>query len=355
LVNIMTHIPHNYPLVVRDSGLATAISLMQRSLPYALMRFGIQLAYSVAAIVWLVVMIGGAAWTSLHIANVFGIVWFVIWAAGGGWIWATLLRYLLHLVECGHVAVLTELVTRGSVGNGNESMFEYGKRIVTERFGEVNALFAVNMLVRGVVNTVNGAIEGLTSFIPIPGLDSVARIISAITRAATRYIDKVIFSYNLARDDQNPWGGARDGLVYYAQNAKPILKQAVWIVILDYILGAMVWVVMLAPAVVVTMLLPQSVREFGAIVSIVIAVLFALAARGAFLKPLFLIMIMVRFHGLVEQQEINQKWVDWLDRLSDKFRELGNKVAQTFNPTTAPAQPKPAFADSSDNDWMRGR
>ena len=328
----MTNIPHRYPLTIRDSGLATAISLMQRSLPYALMRFGIQLAYSFAAIVWLVVMFGGAAWASLHIANVFGIVWFVICAAAGGWIWATLLRYLLHLIECGHVAVLTELITRGSIGNGTESMFEYGKRIVTERFGQVNALFAVNMLVRGVVNTVNGAIEGLTSFIPIPGLDSVARIISAITRAATRYIDKVIFSYNLARADDNPWGGARDGLVYYAQNAKPILKQAVWIVILDYALGALLWLVMLAPAVAITVLLPQSVREFGAVVSIVIAVFFALAARAAFLKPIFLIMIMVNFHGLVEQQEINQQWIDWLNQLSDKFRELGNKVAQTFTP-----------------------
>ena len=334
----MANIPHNYPLTVRDDGLGTAISLMQRSLPYALMRFGILVAYSLAAIVWVVVAIGGAVWTGEHIANVFGLAWLVICLGAGGWIWQTLLRYVLHLLECGHVAVLTELITHGSIGNGNESMLDYGKRAVTERFGQVNALFAANMLVRGVVNTVNGAIEGIANFLPIPGLDSVAKLITMITRAATRYIDKVIFSYNLARADENPWGGARDGLVYYAQNAKPILKQAVWIVILDYVLSAVIWLIMLAPAVAITVMLPHSVREWGAVVSIVIAVLFARAARDAFVKPLFLIMIMVRFHGLVENQEINQKWVDWLNRLSDKFRELGDKVKQTFNPTAVPAE-----------------
>jgi len=338
----MTDIPHGYPLTVRDSGLGTAISLMLRSMPYALMRFVILLGYSLAAIVWLIVMLGGAAWAGSHIAGVFGFVWFIICAVVGGWAWRMLLRYALHLVECGHVAVLTELVTHGSVGNGTESMFDYGKRIVTERFGEVNALFALNLLVRGVVNTVNGVIEGVSSFLPIPGLDQVARVISAIMRAATRYIDKVIFSYNLARADGNPWGGARDGLVYYAQNAKPILKQAIWIAILDYVLGALLWLVMLAPAAAITYMLPLSVREFGGIVSVVIAVLFVLAARGAFLKPLFLIMIMVRFHNLVEHQDVNRQWVDRLDQVSSKFRDLSKQAAEVFNPAKAPAPVTPA-------------
>ncbi|MGD0106244.1 MAG: hypothetical protein ABSC06_19715 [Rhodopila sp.] len=35
--------------------------------------------------------------------------------------------------------------------------------------------------------------------------------------AATRYLDKVILSYNLARNENEPWTGAREGLVYYAQ------------------------------------------------------------------------------------------------------------------------------------------
>ena len=60
---------------------------------------------------------------------------------GVGFFWGTILRYVLHLLSCGHVAVLTELITRGQVGNGSESMLAYGRRVVTERFGQVNALF----------------------------------------------------------------------------------------------------------------------------------------------------------------------------------------------------------------------
>ena len=70
--------------------------------------------------------------------------------------------------------------------------------------------------------------------------------------------------------------------------------------------------------------------------TIIVAVLFALAARGAFLKPVFLIMIIVRFHALIEHEPINQEWVARLDQLSDKFRDLGQK-AQTFIP--APTVP----------------
>jgi len=339
---IMTDTPHHYPLAIRNSGIGSAIGLMLRSLPYAAMRFAVLLTASVACIVWIVVAIGGAVWLGSHIAGVFGFAWFVTCAVVAGWFWTTILRYLLHLIECGHVAVLTELIVHGRVGNGTESMFAYGKRIVTEKFGQVNVLFALNLLVRGVVNAVHNTIEGIGNMLPIPGLDSIAKLIATIMRAATRYLDKVIFSYNLARADDNPWRDAQDGLVYYAQNAKPILKQAIWIVVLEYGLSVVLWIALLVPAAMVTTILPQSVRETGGIVTIVIAILFALAARGAFLKPLFLIMVMVRFHALIEHEPINQTWVDRLNQISDKFRDLGKQAADYISP--APSKPAPEIA-----------
>ena len=338
------HIPHAYPLAVRNSGLMTAIGLLVRSLPYALMRFGVLLAFSLACVVWLVITFGGAAWTGAHIAGVVGLTWFVSCVAVAGWFWTAILRYALHLIECGHVAVLTDLIVRGQVGNGSESMFAYGKRVVTERFGQVNALFALNLIVRGVVNAVHSTIEGVGHLLPIPGVDSIANAITAILRAATRYMDKVIFSYNLATGGTNPWRTAQDGLVYYAQNAKPIVKQAVWIVVLDYALGALLWLVLLIPAAALVAILPASVREAGGVVTMLVAVLFALSARGAFLKPVFLIMIMTRFHALIEHEAINDEWVARLDQISTRFRELGEK-ATAFAASTAAAPA--AIASSS--------
>jgi hypothetical protein len=326
-----TSIPHRYPLAVRDSGVLAAIGLLTRSLPYALMRFAVLLAFSVACVVWTVITIGGSAWAGTHIAGAFGLAWFVSCAIVAGWFWTAILRYLLHLIECGHVAVLTDLIVHGKVGNGAESMFAYGKRVVTEKFGQVNGLFAMNLLVRGVVSSVHSTIEGIGHMLPIPGIESIATLITVILSAATRYMDKVIFSYNLACGEGNPWRSAQDGLVYYAQNAKPILKQAVWIVVLEHVLSALLWVVLLVPAAALTAILPHSVREMGGVLTVGTAVLLTLAARGAFLKPIFLIMISVRFHALVEHEPINQDWVERLSQISTRFRELGQKV-QTFMP-----------------------
>ena len=332
-------ISQRYPLTVRNSGLVASVGLVVRSLPYALMRFAVLLSFSVASIAWLVITIGGSVWAGTHIAGAFGLAWFITCAVVAGWFWTAILRYLLHLIECGHVAVLTELIVHGRVGNGTESMFAYGKRVVTERFGQVNALFAMNLLVRGAVNAVHNTIEGIGNVLPIPGIDSIARLITAILRAATRYMDKVIFSYNLACGGENPWGGARDGLVYYAQNAKPLLEQSVWIVVLEHVLSVLLWLALLIPAAALTAILPSAVREMGGLATIVIAVLFALAARGAFLKPVFLVMIMVRFHALIEHQPLNQDWVARLDRISATFRDLGGKAREFLAPPAAPVGP----------------
>jgi hypothetical protein len=318
---------HGYGLTVRDHGLMTACGLLIRTMPYAFARFGILLAYSVACIIWMIVAFGGAAWFGTHIAGAFGVLWFVLCIVGVGWFWGTVLRYALHLLACGHVAVLTELIVRGQVGNGSESMLSYGKRVVLARFGEANILFGMNMLVRGILNTFHRTLDWIDQMIPIPGLESLSSLVTMILRAATRYLDKVILSYNLARNDGNSWVGAREGLVYYAQNAKPILMTSIWIVILERVLTVVLWLLLLAPAAAITVMLPTSVRQSGGIVTVLIAILLAGTLRSAFIKPLFLIMMMVRFHTLAENQPINQAWDDRLAAVSDKFSTLGTGFA----------------------------
>jgi hypothetical protein len=321
--NVPPAVRHSYGLSVRDHGLGTAIGLLFRSLPYAFARFGILLAYSVACIIWIVVAFGGAAWLGTHVAGAFGLMWFVLCVVGVGWFWGTVLRYALHLVACGHVAVLTELITRGEVGNGNESMLSYGKRIVIQRFGEVNILFGMNLLVRGILNAFHRTLDWIDQMIPIPGLESLSNLAMIILRAATRYLDKVILSYNLARAGDDPWVGAREGLVYYAQNARPILMTSVRVVILERVLSFVLWLLLLAPAGAVTVMLPAGVRESGGLVTVLIAILLAGTLRSSFIKPLFLIMIMVRFHALTENQPINLEWDARLAAASEKFRTLG--------------------------------
>lgn len=314
---------HSYPLRIRDHGLGTAVALSIRSLPYALTRFAVEMGFTIAGIVWIVVAFGGAAWLGTHVAQAFGWVWLIVCVGGVGWFWATVLRYVMHLIDCGHVAVLTELVTRGEVGNGNELMFAYGRRIVLAKFGQVNALFALNMVIRGVLRSFHRTLDWIAEAIPLPGLEAISSILNIIMSAATRYLDKAIFSYELARNDDDPWRDAREGLVYYCQNAKPILKTAVWIVIQERVLSFLLWIALMIPAGIITTMLPSSVREAGGLVTVVIAILLTIAVRAAFLKPIFMIMTLVRFHTLIENQAIDEAWDARLAQISGNFAQLG--------------------------------
>ena len=330
---------HSYPLAVRDAGLATAASLVARTLPYALARLGLLLAFAIGTILWAGITFGGAAWLEARVAGPIAAVWLAAGLAAFGFAWFTVLRYVLHLVACGHVAVLTDLIVHGRVRDGNEGMVAYGIKTVRARFGEANVLFGLNALVRGVVDAFNRGLDFLEELLPLPGLDGLVKLAEAVLRMATTYLDKTIFSYNLARGDGNPWRSGREGLVYYCQNARPILTSALWILTVDVLLTVALWLLMLLPSIPVALLLPVSLRAAGSIVYLVIAALLAWAVRGAFLKPVFLTMITVRYHLLVENQPIDEGWDARLSALTGKFDELTRRAAAWGTETAPGATP----------------
>ncbi len=323
-------VPHTTPLAVRDPSMTTAIGLVARTLPYAFMRFLVLLTVSVVVIVWLVVMIGGAAWLGTHIATVFGWVWAIGCLLLASVVWSTLLRYLLHMIECGHVAVLTALITQGQLPSTNEGQFAYGKRVVLARIGQETLLYGLNALVRGIVQSLHRTLDWLAETLPIPGLEGVSRLINIVLNGATRYLDKMIFSYSLVREDEDVWQSSREGLVYYAQNVRPILKTAIWTVVLERVLTVVLFLLLLAPAAAVTLALPATVREVGGVMTVAVALLLAGPLRAAFLKPIFLTMLLVRFHSAIEGQAIDPAWDARMNAVSGQFRDLGARAAQAM-------------------------
>ena len=224
---------------------------------------------------------------------------------------------------------------RGEFGNGSEGLFAYGKRIVTERFGEVNLLFALDLLIRGVVARVQPDAQLRAGLLPIPGLQSIIGIVNAIVRAATTYIDETIFSYNLARGDEQrlaqlegradllraeQQGAPEDGRVGRGARQGADRRR----VGRDARAGV-----------------PAAGRAAGGsapaavIAGLVVAALFASNIRQAFLKPIFLVMVMTKFHVLVRNQPINLEWDQRLSSVSRKFGEIKEKAAAGWNP---PAQ-----------------
>jgi hypothetical protein len=313
---------HSYPLAIESAGVLAAIGLLCRTAPYLLVRFAILVGVTIASVLWFGVTFGGGGFLAEKVHPWVGYGWLATGLGAYGWIWATVLRYVLYLLKCGHIAVLTELITTGSIRNGTEGMFSYGKRVVTERFGEVNMLFALDVIVAGIVSAFNRSLEWITSFLPLPGLKQLVQVATAVVRAATTYVDETILSYNLARGDENPWRGARDGLIYYCQNNRAVLMTAVWCVLLDYALTALAWFILLIPAGILSNLMP-----FLGVWPMAIGVLFALNIREAVLKPLFLVMIMTKFHVVIKAQPINEEWDSKLTGLTPKFGKLKEKIS----------------------------
>jgi hypothetical protein len=315
---------HSYPLAITNASLGTAFGLLMKTLPFMLARLAVLGAYTIAGIiVWAFALAG--FWIFRRVPLV-GLVWCVLVLGCAGWFWRAVLRYALYLLKAGHIAVLTELVTRGQVGNGQQSMFQYAKEVVKQQFGVVSALFALDILVDGVVGAFNRTLDWVSSLLPVPGLDSVTSVVKAVLRASTTYVDETILSYNLARGDENVFRSSRDGLVYYAQNAREVLKTGVWVVVLDKVLSAVIWVVMLAPAFGLAYFIPNA-GGFALVTAFVIAIALAADVRAAFLKPLFLTMVMIKFHTQVQNQPINETWDARLDEVSNRFRELKDKAA----------------------------
>ncbi len=332
---------HSYPVAVEKAGFVTAFGLLLKTLPYAMVRFGILLAVTVITIVWMVVTLGGGALLGAKLHPFAGYAWIFAGLGAAGAVWRLVVRYTLYLIKAGHIAVLTELITRGEVGNGSEGMFGYGKRVVTERFAEVNILFALDLLIRGVVRTFNRSLDWVSSLLPVPGLDALVGIVKMVLHASTTYIDETIFSYNLARGDASPWRSGKDGLIYYCQNAKEVLKTAAWVVVLDKALTLVLWLVMLAPAAGLALVLPESAKVLGAGTALAIAVLFTGSVRSAFLQPVFLIMIMTTYHVVVRDQSIDPTWDGRLSQLSRHFRELKAKIPTPSVSTTEELPPVP--------------
>jgi hypothetical protein len=328
---------HSYPLAITDAGFGTALNLMVQTLPYALVRFGVLFAATVATLIWYGITFGGGAFIGSRVP-VLGWVWIIGGLGTWGYLWWFVVRYFLYLLKAGQIAVLTELITYGQVQNGQEGMFQYGTRVVKQRFGEVNAMFALDALVKGVVRAFNRTLNWIANLLPIPGLSGITQIANSIVFAATTYIDETLFSYSLARGDENQWRSAKDGLIYYAQNAQEVLKTGVWIVVLDYVLSFVTWIVCLVPAGIIAWMLP--VAGVGQFFVVLMAVLAAANVRSAFLHPLFLIMMMIKFHVSVRNQPINLEWDDRLSGVSRKFGELKQKASESMAelPVASPAQ-----------------
>ena len=322
-----------------DFSLSRAMGLMVRTAPFLLFRMAVYFGITAA----LIVVTGTGAGMGYGV-GLFGDEEFratsTFWggAAGFGLTAGVIFffrDYILYLVKAGHIAVMVELLD-GKPIPGGKGQITHAREVVTARFGQASTLFALDQLIKGVVNLITGLLEGLLSILPIPGLDRAMGVIRAYLRLAVGLVDEVILAHAIRTRSDNAWESAQDGLVLYAQNARPMLVNAAWLTLFTWGLAVVVFLVMLAPAAAVVWLLPgESTAGM-----FIFALVFAWAAKAALIEPFAIACLLQVFFKVTEGQEPNAEWRGKLTQASDKFRALGERALAALRPAPqGPANP----------------
>ncbi len=323
-----------------DFSIGQSISLLARTMPFILLRcavyFGITLAYILMTGVGAGIGygLGGLGDESFQAsATLWGGV------AGFGVVGAVLFfarEYLLYTVKAGHIAVLVRLIDGEELPQGR-SQIAYASQIVKQHFAQTNVLFAMDMLIKGVIKAVTGLVQGISSFLPIPGLQQLMGLVKAFLRIAVGLIDEVILAYIIRTNSDNPWLASRTALVLYGQNAPVMLKNAAWLTLFTYGIALLVFFLMLVPAAALVYLMPGAWSAGG----MVFALLFAWAVKVAVIEPFAIACLLQAYFKTIQDQTPNPEWEARLDKVSNKFGELKGKAQTWIQPAKTPA-PAPA-------------
>ncbi|MGL1921016.1 MAG: hypothetical protein OCD03_08310 [Hyphomicrobiales bacterium] len=308
-----------------DFSIGQAFSLMLKTTPFILFRaavyFGIAVAY--------VVVTGVGAGIGYGIGN-FGDAEFqgsaTLWGGGLGLgltagVIYFLREYILYIVKAGHIAVMVELMEGGEIPNGIGQV-AYAKTIVTQRFGQSSILFAVDQLIKGVLKGITGLVQGILTILPIPGVSQIMNIVRAFLKISVGLMDEVILAHSMRTKADNPWLSAREALVLYGQNARPIMVNAAWLTAIVYMLSFLVFLVMLAPAAAVVFLIPGAWAAGG----VVFALIFAWAIKAAFIEPFAIACMLQVYFKVTEGQVPDPEWMRKIEGASQKFKKLGERA-----------------------------
>ncbi|HZJ94105.1 MAG TPA: hypothetical protein VFD11_00785 [Thiopseudomonas sp.] len=323
-----------------DFSLGRSINLLGRTMPFILLRcavyFGITLAY--------MIMTGVGAGVGYGIGG-FGDEGFqasaTIWGGiiGFGVVGGVLFfvrEYLLYTVKAGHIAVLVRLIDGEELPQGR-SQITYASQVVKDNFAQTNVLFAMDLLIKGVITAITGLVQGIGSLLPIPGLQQLMGVVKAFLRIAVGLVDEVILAYVIRTNSDNPWLASRSALVLYGQNAQVMLKNAAWLTVFTYGLSLVVFLFMLAPAAALVYLIPGAWSAGG----MVFALLFAWAVKVAVIEPFAIACLLQAYFKTIEDQAPNPEWEARLDKVSSKFGELKDKAQTWVQPAKASAHQEP--------------
>lgn len=310
--------------------LQTRVYLLYRAAVYGLIAVAVALGISVL----------------LLIAAVFGngaAVVLLVLAVLGGSFGAPLVReYVLYLLKAGHVALIAEIVATGQAPPA-ASQTAWAKERVTHYFKEISVLALVDQLVKGILAAVNRALFNVLQILPIPGLDSAAKIVERVIYFSLTYIDEAILAYTFKTKNENVFAAAKTGVVLYCHAWQPLLKNAAVLTLLSYLFVAAATVVFMVPLGVLALLLPSSLA-LGKFLLFCLALFLGVAAKWILFDPLACTSTLLAFLAAADTAEPDPEWEAKIEAVSEQFRTLKDKAAEWVrsHPAAPPAPSAPA-------------
>lgn len=243
---------------------------------------------------------------------------FIIWLGGTGIIRFVIMHYMGYMVKAGHIAVITEAVTTGSIPH---NQVEYGKRLVSERFVTSNVYFTVDKLVAGSVKEINRKIDSAGNALDfIPGMGAIKSLAQFFVSISLGYIDECCLGYTFHKKEQNQFKSAADGVVIYAQNWKLLLTSAA-----KTMAKVIFLLLIIALAVFVPVGLLFKLLHWSPLVAFLLACLITWTIKFAFIDSYIMIQMMTSYMSVAPTTNITFDLYQKLCNLSGKFNELLNK------------------------------
>lgn len=306
-----------------DFSLSNALGAMVKTAPFIVVRmmvyFGIALLYVFAtgtggAIGYGVDAAGDGEGAGAFYGAMFGFA-----GASGVLYWAR--EYILYIVKAGHIAVLTHLYDGKDLPDGRGQV-DYATKVVKERFAEASILFAMDQLIKGVLRVITGTLNTIAAFIPLPGLRNVVGMINAVVRMSLTYVDEIILAHNIRSQSENPWETSRQALVLYAQNYGTMVKNAIWLTLMMWVLTILIFFFLLAPAFAIMSVFSAGIGFW----SFILAFIFAWSVKAALIEPIAIYALMQVYFKTIEGQVPDPEWDARLEGASKQFRELKDKA-----------------------------
>ncbi|NLS77621.1 MAG: hypothetical protein GXY76_10220 [Chloroflexi bacterium] len=316
--------------------LKEAFNLTLRTMPILLVRLGVYVVFWLVAMIYLGIA-GGLAFLVGKAVPFLGVILFLVALGGTVPLYSLAKKYVLYLVKAAHVAVVAELLSRGELPAGANQL-QWGKDRVQERFGEASIMFVVDELVEGVIRAFTGAVYSIAAFLPIDALRSLANMINRVIRFALSYVDEAILARTFWRKEGSVWANARDGVVLYGMVWKPLLLNAVALMLLSYIPFLLVMLLFSAPISALLSAISPTVAGWSIIATLLLAYLVKVAVGDAFAMTAMVASYQREIEGLQPDAQVTAK----LEQVSDKFRELQRRAQEELSHFGRKAEPQPA-------------